>query len=90
MSDWFEEGTTMLFIGDSITDCGRRGAEAHERARAHIAGLRTQGAGLLLLLLLGISHPLAPSVVVPKPPTAPIPYTPSTPLLHLRLLVLRQ
>ena len=28
MSDWFEEGTTMLFIGDSITDCGRRGAEA--------------------------------------------------------------
>ncbi len=28
MSDWFENGTTMLFIGDSITDCGRRGAEA--------------------------------------------------------------
>ena len=28
MSDWFEEGTSMLFIGDSITDCGRRGAEA--------------------------------------------------------------
>lgn len=28
MSDWFEDGTTMLFIGDSITDCGRRGAEA--------------------------------------------------------------
>ncbi|HIG19056.1 MAG TPA: GDSL family lipase, partial [Candidatus Handelsmanbacteria bacterium] len=28
MSEWFEEDTTMLFIGDSITDCGRRGAEA--------------------------------------------------------------
>ncbi len=28
MSEWFEDGTTMLFIGDSITDCGRRGAEA--------------------------------------------------------------
>ena len=22
MSEWFEEDTTMLFIGDSITDCG--------------------------------------------------------------------
>ena len=29
MSDfWIEDGETMLFIGDSITDCGRRGAEA--------------------------------------------------------------
>lgn len=29
MSDfWIESGETMLFIGDSITDCGRRGAEA--------------------------------------------------------------
>ena len=29
MSDfWVESGETMLFIGDSITDCGRRGAEA--------------------------------------------------------------
>ena len=29
MSDfWIEGGETMLFIGDSITDCGRRGAEA--------------------------------------------------------------
>ena len=28
MSDWFENDTTFLFIGDSITDCGRRGAEA--------------------------------------------------------------
>jgi lysophospholipase L1-like esterase len=28
MSDWFEHDTTMLFIGDSITDCGRRGNEA--------------------------------------------------------------
>ena len=24
---WIEGGQTMLFIGDSITDCGRRGAE---------------------------------------------------------------
>ncbi len=24
---WIEDGQTMLFIGDSITDCGRRGAE---------------------------------------------------------------
>ncbi len=29
MSDfWIADGETMLFIGDSITDCGRRGAEA--------------------------------------------------------------
>ena len=29
MSDfWVNDGETMLFIGDSITDCGRRGAEA--------------------------------------------------------------
>ncbi len=28
MSNWFETDTTFLFIGDSITDCGRRGAEA--------------------------------------------------------------
>ncbi len=29
MSDfWIEDGETMLFIGDSITDCGRRGAAA--------------------------------------------------------------
>ena len=29
MSDfWIEGAETMLFIGDSITDCGRRGAEA--------------------------------------------------------------
>ena len=28
MSFWIEHGETMLFIGDSITDCGRRGAEA--------------------------------------------------------------
>jgi lysophospholipase L1-like esterase len=28
MSDWLQDDTTMLFIGDSITDCGRRGAEA--------------------------------------------------------------
>ena len=42
------------------------------------------------LLLLGISQPQWKRPVVPKPPTAPIPYTPSTPLLHLRLLVLRQ
>ena len=29
MSDfWIKDGETMLFIGDSITDCGRRGAEA--------------------------------------------------------------
>ena len=29
MSDfWIEGGETMLFIGDSITDCGRRGADA--------------------------------------------------------------
>ena len=28
MSFWIEEGETMLFIGDSITDCGRRAAEA--------------------------------------------------------------
>ena len=28
MSNWFENDTTFLFIGDSITDCGRRGAEA--------------------------------------------------------------
>ena len=27
MSEWIAEGRT-LFIGDSITDCGRRGAEA--------------------------------------------------------------
>ena len=26
--DWLEDGTTVLLIGDSITDCGRRGAEA--------------------------------------------------------------
>ncbi len=25
---WIEDGQTLLFIGDSITDCGRRGAEA--------------------------------------------------------------
>ena len=25
---WIADGETMLFIGDSITDCGRRGAEA--------------------------------------------------------------
>jgi len=25
---WVEDGETLLFIGDSITDCGRRGAEA--------------------------------------------------------------
>jgi lysophospholipase L1-like esterase len=24
---WMQDGETMLFIGDSITDCGRRGAE---------------------------------------------------------------
>ena len=29
MSDfWIEDGELMLFIGDSITDCGRRGGEA--------------------------------------------------------------
>lgn len=29
MSDfWIKDGETMLFIGDSITDCGRRGAAA--------------------------------------------------------------
>ncbi|MDA0747178.1 MAG: SGNH/GDSL hydrolase family protein [bacterium] len=29
MSDcWIQDGETFLFIGDSITDCGRRGAEA--------------------------------------------------------------
>ncbi len=28
MSHWIEDGQTLLFIGDSITDCGRRGAEA--------------------------------------------------------------
>ena len=28
MSDWLQDDTTVLFIGDSITDCGRRGAEA--------------------------------------------------------------
>ena len=29
MSDlWIKEGETLLFIGDSITDCGRRGGEA--------------------------------------------------------------
>ena len=29
MSDfWVQDGETMLFIGDSITDCGRRAAEA--------------------------------------------------------------
>ena len=28
MSDWLQHGTTVLFIGDSITDCGRRDAEA--------------------------------------------------------------
>ena len=27
MSDWLQDGTTVLFIGDSITDCGRRDAE---------------------------------------------------------------
>ena len=27
MSDWLQDGTTFLFIGDSITDCGRRDAE---------------------------------------------------------------
>lgn len=26
-SFWVEDGQTLLFIGDSITDCGRRGAE---------------------------------------------------------------
>lgn len=26
--DWLEDGTTVLLIGDSITDCGRCGAEA--------------------------------------------------------------
>ena len=25
---WIEDGQTLLFIGDSITDCGRRGADA--------------------------------------------------------------
>ena len=35
------------------------------------------------LLLLGISHPQWKRLVVPKPPTAAIPYTPSTPLVHL-------
>jgi lysophospholipase L1-like esterase len=25
---WIQDGETVLFIGDSITDCGRRGAEA--------------------------------------------------------------
>ena len=25
---WIEDGQTMLFVGDSITDCGRRAAEA--------------------------------------------------------------
>ena len=24
---WIQDGETVLFIGDSITDCGRRGAE---------------------------------------------------------------
>ena len=28
MGDWLEDGTTVLFIGDSITDCGRRGEAA--------------------------------------------------------------
>ncbi|MFH1572121.1 MAG: SGNH/GDSL hydrolase family protein [Gemmatimonadota bacterium] len=28
MRQWLEGGTTVLLIGDSITDCGRRGAEA--------------------------------------------------------------
>ena len=29
MSDfWIQDGETMLLIGDSITDCGRRAAEA--------------------------------------------------------------
>ena len=28
MSDGIQDGTTFLFIGDSITDCGRRAAEA--------------------------------------------------------------
>lgn len=28
MSNWFENDTTFLFIGDSITDCGRAAAEA--------------------------------------------------------------
>ena len=28
MSDWLQDGTTVLFIGDSITDCGRRDVEA--------------------------------------------------------------
>ncbi len=28
MSDWLQDGTTFLFIGDSITDCGRRDVEA--------------------------------------------------------------
>ena len=27
MSDWLQDGTTFLFIGDSITDCGRRDVE---------------------------------------------------------------
>ncbi|MFC1526939.1 SGNH/GDSL hydrolase family protein [Candidatus Latescibacterota bacterium] len=26
--EWLEDGSTVLLIGDSITDCGRRGAEA--------------------------------------------------------------
>lgn len=42
------------------------------------------------LLLLGISQPRWQRPVVPKPPRATIPYTPSTPVVHLRLLVLRQ
>ena len=42
------------------------------------------------LLLLGISHPLAASVVVPKPPTAPILFIPSSRLVHLRFIILRQ
>ena len=25
---WIEDGQQVLFIGDSITDCGRRGSEA--------------------------------------------------------------
>lgn len=28
MSDWLDGARTVLFIGDSITDCGRRGTEA--------------------------------------------------------------
>ena len=28
MGDWLEDGKTVLFIGDSITDCGRRGDAA--------------------------------------------------------------